>query len=256
LRRQSTAGGGATRRARRAKPDPARPRHAAPAAKNEAAGLSDLAAATAAERLAAILPLLEQTYPTATTALRWQDPVQLLVATILSAQCTDVRVNQVTPALFARLPDAAALAAAPATELEALVRTTGFFRNKAKAIKGACQQLVERHDGKVPRSMEAMLELPGVARKTANVVLGTAFGLATGVVVDTHVKRLAARLGLTAEQDPDKIERDLMALVPQARWISFSHQLILHGRALCHARKPECRSCPLAPHCPSAGTLG
>ena len=211
--------------------------------------------ATAAERMPTILRLLDETYPGATTALDWKDPVQLLVATILSAQCTDVRVNQVTPQLFARFPDAAALAAAPIDELEGLIRTTGFFHNKAKAIKGTAQRLVERHGGEVPRSMEATLELPGVARKTANVVLGTAYALPTGIVVDTHVKRVAARLGLTTEEDPEKIERDLMQLLPQDRWIGFSHQLILHGRAICQARRPQCESCSLAPHCPSAGTF-
>jgi len=204
-------------------------------------------------RLAAIQRLLDEAYPEPTTALDWREPVQLLVATILSAQCTDERVNQVTPALFARFPDAAALAEAPIEELERLVHTTGFFRNKAKAIQGAAKLLVERHGGEVPRSMEAMLELPGVARKTANVVLGTAYGLTTGIVVDTHVKRLATRLGLTTEEDPEKIERDLMALVAKERWIALAHELILHGRAICHARRPACPGCLLAPHCPSAG---
>jgi endonuclease III len=210
---------------------------------------------SAKERLPAILKALEETYPNATTALEWKDPVQLLVATILSAQCTDVRVNQVTPALFARFPDAEALASAPIADLEELIRTTGFFRNKAKAIKAAAKLLAERHGGEVPRSMEAMLELPGVARKTANVVLGTAYQLATGVVVDTHMKRVAARLGLTTEEDPEKIERDLMQLVPQERWVRFSHVMVLHGRHICQARKPLCETCPLAPCCPSAGTF-
>jgi endonuclease-3 len=205
-------------------------------------------------RVARILDLLERSYPEPTTALDWKTPLQLLVATILSAQCTDERVNKVTPALFRRYPDAASLAAAEIGELEQLIHSTGFFRNKAKAIKGAAAAIAEQHGGKVPRSMEQMVELPGVARKTANVVLGTAYGLATGVVVDTHVKRVSGRLGLTGHTDPNKIERDLMAAVPEERWIALGHQLILHGRALCQARKPSCGECPLAPHCPSAET--
>jgi endonuclease III len=211
--------------------------------------------AGAKERMPTILGALEETYPNATTALDWKDPVQLLVATVLSAQCTDVRVNQVTPALFARFPDAGALASAPIAELEELIRTTGFFHNKAKAIKAATKLLAERHGGEVPRSMEAMLELPGGARKTANVVLGTAYALPTGIVVDTHVSRVAGRLGLTSQADPVKIERDLMQLVPQERWVHFSHAMVLHGRHVCQARKPLCESCSLAPCCPSAGTF-
>jgi endonuclease-3 len=204
-----------------------------------------------AERLQRILELLAATYPGARTALRWDTPVQLLVATILSAQCTDERVNQVTPVLFATYPTAAALAAAPRAALEEIIRTTGFFRNKAKAIQGACKILATQHGGEVPRDLERLIQLPGVARKTANVVLGSAYGLATGVVVDTHVARLAARLALSAETDPQKIERDLMRLIPQERWIAFSLQTILHGRAVCQARKPRCGECSLAPHCPS-----
>lgn len=205
-----------------------------------------------ARRVARILEVLERTYPEPTTALDWDTPLQLLVATILSAQCTDERVNKVTPALFRRYPDAASLAAARTEELEQLIHSTGFFRNKAKSIKGAAAAVAERHGGEVPRSMEQMVELPGVARKTANVVLGTAYGLATGVVVDTHVKRLAGRLGLTAHTDPNKIEQDLMAQVPQERWIALGHLLILHGRAVCPARKPRCGECPLSRDCPSA----
>jgi endonuclease-3 len=203
-------------------------------------------------RVARILALLEESYPKATTALGYRSPLQLLCATILSAQCTDVRVNQVTPMLFAKFPDAASLAAAPAAELEEIIHSTGFFRAKAKSIKATCKLLAERHGGEVPRTMEAMLELRGVARKTANVVLGNAYGLTTGIVVDTHVRRLAERLGLSGQEDPEKIERELMAIIPEARWIAFSHQLILHGRAICVARKPRCGECPLAPHCPSA----
>jgi len=203
-------------------------------------------------RVRRILAALARAYPEATTALDWETPLQLLVATILSAQCTDERVNKVTPALFRRYPAAKDLAHAELAELERLIHSTGFFRNKAKAIKGAAAAIVERHDGEVPRSMEQMVELPGVARKTANVVLGTAHGLATGVVVDTHVRRLAGRLGLTAQDDPARIEQDLMAALARERWISFGHRLILHGRAVCQARKPRCAGCPLAPDCPSA----
>jgi endonuclease-3 len=210
------------------------------------------APAPAPERVAQLLSLLEELYPDARTALAYRTPLELLVATILSAQCTDERVNRVTPELFAKYPDAAALAAAPTASLEAIIHSTGFFRAKARSIQGACKHLVKHHGGEVPRAMEAMLELPGVARKTANVVLGNAYGLATGIVVDTHVKRLAERLGLSAEQDPEKIERDLQAIVPEPAWIVFSHQLILHGRAVCVARKPRCAECRLAPSCPSA----
>jgi endonuclease-3 len=199
----------------------------------------------------AMFERLDRDYPGAVTALSYEGPLQLLVATILSAQCTDKRVNMVTPVLFERYPTAAALAAAATEELEEVIRPTGFFRNKARSIQGACRLLVERHGGEVPPSMEAMLELPGVARKTANVVLGNAFNLATGVVVDTHVRRLAGRLGWSAEEDPNKIERDLMALVPEERWILISHQLILHGRAVCQSRKPRCGACSLAELCPS-----
>jgi endonuclease-3 len=205
-------------------------------------------------RVRRILAALERTYPEANTALDWETPLQLLVATILSAQCTDERVNKVTPALFKRDPTAKALAGAETAELEEMIHSTGFFRNKAKAIKGAAAAIVEQHGGEVPRSMEQMVELPGVARKTANVVLGTAHGLATGVVVDTHVRRLAGRLGLSAQDDPVKIEQDLMAALPQEHWISFGHRLILHGRAICQARKPRCAECPLTDDCPSAET--
>jgi endonuclease-3 len=202
--------------------------------------------------VAQILAILERSYPDATTALRWETPLQLLVATILSAQCTDERVNKVTPGLFTAYPTARDLAEVPAEALEQVIRSTGFFRAKARSIKGACAVLAERYGGQVPRSIEQLVELPGVARKTANVVLGTAYGIPSGVVVDTHVSRLAGRLGLSAETDATKIERDLMRLIPQQRWIGFAHELILHGRAVCQARKPRCAECPLAPHCPSA----
>jgi endonuclease-3 len=200
----------------------------------------------------AILLELDRLYPAADCELDRKDAFQLLCATILSAQCTDERVNKVTPGLFARFPSPAAMAKAPPPELEELIRSTGFFRNKAKNLMGASRVLVERWGGRVPRSMAELLELPGVARKTANVVLGTAFGIADGVVVDTHVMRLSQRLGLTQSTTPEQIERDLMELIPRQRWILFSHQIIWHGRRVCFARKPNCDSCPLVPHCPSA----
>jgi len=204
------------------------------------------------ERVQAILSLLEGAYPDARTALDHQTPLQLLIATILSAQCTDERVNQVTPALFARYPDAAAFASASRLELEALVRPTGFYRNKAKSIQTCCADLVARHGGEVPRTLEELTALPGVGRKTANVVLGSAYGI-PGLVVDTHVARLSKRLGLTRETDAVKIEFALMPIVPRERWSVFSHWLILHGRRVCVARKPRCSVCPLAPHCPRTG---
>ncbi len=178
--------------------------------------------------------------------------MQLLVATILSAQCTDERVNRVTPALFKKYPDARALAGANRSDLEALVRSTGFFRNKAKSIQGAAQAIVSRHGGAVPKTMEELLELPGVARKTANVVLGTAFGIASGFVVDTHVGRLTRRMGLTKEEDPVKVEREMQSLLPQSRWILTAHRLIWHGRRVCKARNPDCGGCMVNKICPSA----
>jgi len=206
-------------------------------------------------RVRAILEQLRELYPDAKCALDFRSPLQLLVATILSAQCTDERVNKVTPALFAAYPDAAALAAAEPAALEKAIHSTGFFRNKAKSIRGAARMLVDNFGGEVPSTMEELLQLPGVARKTANVVLGTWFKKASGVVVDTHVHRVARRLQLTREEDPKKIERDLMGLLPQAEWINFSHRLIWHGRKLCAARKPKCDGCPLAEDCPSAGKI-
>ena len=199
-----------------------------------------------------ILEGLAALYPDADCELHWKDPYQLVVATILSAQCTDARVNMVTPELFRRWPDARALAKARPAELERVIQSTGFFRNKAKNLLGMARVLVEKHGGRVPRTMEEMLELPGVARKTANVVLGTAYGLPTGVVVDTHVHRLSRRLGLTRRDDPKKIELDLMKKVPSEQWIAFAHRLIWHGRRVCDARRPRCDACTLAPHCPSA----
>jgi len=208
-----------------------------------------------AARVEAILAGLETLYPDVDCELDRESPFQLLCATILSAQCTDERVNKVTPELFRRFPDAASMAAASLGELEEIIRSTGFFRQKAKSLKGTAALLAER-GGDLPRSIAELTRMPGVARKTANVVLGTAYGIAEGVVVDTHVQRLSLRLALTRKTDPKGIEQDLMKVVPQDRWIRFSHQLIWHGRRVCFARKPECGSCLLAPHCPSAGREG
>ncbi|MCU7241822.1 MAG: endonuclease III [Microcystis sp.] len=201
-----------------------------------------------------ILSNLKRLYPEATCSLNYQTPVQLLVAVILSAQCTDERVNKVTPALFARFPDAKSLAFAEREELETLIRSTGFYRNKAKNIQGACQKILKDFQGEVPKTMEELLTLPGVARKTANVVLAHAYGIIEGVTVDTHVKRLSNRLGLTTNNDPVKIERDLMALLPQPDWETFSISIIYHGRAVCKARNPACFSCQLATLCPAANS--
>ncbi len=198
------------------------------------------------------LRLLSGEFPGAATALTFQNPFQLLVATILSAQCTDERVNKVTPALFARCPTAADYAAIPTAELEALIQSTGFFRNKAKSIIGCSRALVERHGGEVPPDMEALVALPGVGRKTANVVLGQAFGVVSGVVVDTHVHRVSRRLGWTKADQPDRIEQDLMELFPKENWIEVGSVLILHGRRTCMARKPLCPSCAVRNLCPSA----
>jgi endonuclease-3 len=203
------------------------------------------------QRALEVLVILKRLYPDATCSLNYETPVQLLVATILSAQCTDERVNKVTPALFTRYPDAKALAYADREELEKLVHSTGFYRNKAKNIQGACQKIMEEFGGEVPQQMEQLLSLAGVARKTANVVLAHAFGIIQGVTVDTHVKRLSQRLGLTKETDPVKIERELMKLLPQPDWENFSISIIYHGRAVCNARKPICSNCDLAHICPS-----
>ncbi|MDA0674295.1 MAG: endonuclease III, partial [Cyanobacteria bacterium] len=195
---------------------------------------------------------LKRLYPDATCSLDYETPVQLLVATILSAQCTDERVNKVTPALFARFPTAEAMATAPPEALEALVKSTGFYRNKAKNIRAACEKIVAEFDGAVPQRMEDLISLPGVARKTANVVMAHAFGINAGVTVDTHVKRLSNRLGFTQHDNPVKIERDLMKLLPQADWENWSIRLIYHGRAVCMARNPACDRCELADLCPAA----
>jgi endonuclease-3 len=208
-----------------------------------------------ATRMIAIADELERLYPEVRCELDFETPFQLLVATILSAQCTDKRVNMVTPALFARFPDAARMAKAPPGELEALIKSTGFYRNKAKNILGAARTLVERFSGEVPRTMDQLLELPGVARKTGNVVLGSGFGLAEGIAVDTHVIRLTGRWGVTTHDDPVKIERDLCALLPRDRWTRVGHQIIWHGRRVCEARSPKCDVCTLTKLCPSAFKL-
>lgn len=201
----------------------------------------------------AIDQALAAAYPDAWCELRYQDRFQLLVATILSAQCTDARVNQVTPALFARFPNAAALAAADPAELESLIRSTGFFRAKAKALRAMAQVLCERHGGEVPATMAELTALPGVGRKTANVILGTACGIAAGIVVDTHVARVSRRLGLTGSSDPERTEQDLMRAFPVESWIVLAHRLIIHGRRVCTARRPACQRCPLATLCPRIG---
>jgi endonuclease-3 len=204
------------------------------------------------QRTEEILARLAREYRGTRTALDHRNPYELLVATILSAQCTDKRVNEVTPALFRRFPAPADLAGASLAEIEELVRTTGFFRNKARALLGLGLALMAEHGGEVPSTMEELRRLPGVGRKTANVVLGNGFGINAGVVVDTHVQRLARRLGLTAESDPEKIERDLMELVPRREWTLWSNLLIAHGRKVCQARRPRCAVCVVAELCPSA----
>jgi endonuclease-3 len=204
---------------------------------------------TRASRVTALLDALQQTYPNAVCALHHRSAWQLTVATILSAQCTDVRVNLVTPALFRAFPTPKAMAAASLPELEELIRTTGFFRNKAKSIQGAGRIITEEFHGKVPQTMPELLRIPGVARKTANVVLGTWFHIADGIVVDTHVLRISRRLGLTKETTPEKVERDLMRLIPHPQWIDFTHRIIAHGRKVCVARKPRCADCLLEPLC-------
>ena len=203
------------------------------------------------QKIAAILPKLKKMYPLAKCSLDYRDPFQLIIATILSAQCTDERVNKVTPQLFKKYPTPKALAAAEQGELEKDIQSTGFFRNKAKSLRGMAAGVVEKHQGQVPQTMEELTHLPGVGRKTANVVLGNAFHIAEGVVVDTHVARVSARLALTKQADPVKIEQDLMQIVPREDWTLFSHLLIFHGREICIARKPKCSICPLLPHCPA-----
>jgi endonuclease-3 len=208
-----------------------------------------------ARRVFEIIRLLEQEYGEAECALHREDAYQLLVATILSAQCTDARVNMVTPALFRRFPDPYALAQAELDELQEIIRSTGFFRNKARSLQGSGRRLVDEFDGEVPSNMPDLLKLPGVARKTANVVLGTAYGIASGVVVDTHVGRLSRRLGLTHQKTPVKVEKDLMGMIPREEWINFAHRLIHHGRRVCQSRRPRCGECAFADLCPRVGVL-
>ena len=198
-----------------------------------------------------LLKRLDEAYPQAACALKYQTPLQLLIATVLSAQCTDERVNKVTPALFERYATAKDFAEADLEALQEAIRPTGFYKNKAKAIKAFCRKIVDEHGGELPNSLEALVKLPGVGRKTANLVLGEIYHL-PGIVVDTHVRRLAKRLGLTRHDDPNKIEQDLMRLIPKERWSRFSHQLIHHGRQVCKARKPACDTCILNDLCPSS----
>lgn len=210
---------------------------------------------SARKRIGPIVRILRRAYPRSRTALAYGNPLQILVATILSAQCTDERVNSLTPALFRKYRTAADFAAADRTELESEIRPTGFFRNKAKSIVGAASRIVSDYGGAVPGTMEELLTLPGVARKTANIVLAAGFGRAEGIAVDVHVARLAGRLGLSREKVPEKIERDLLRIVPRGDWLDFNFMLVNHGRAVCQARKPRCPECTLRRLCPSAGTI-
>src|SRR5579864_8347691 len=219
---------------------------AAPKSRKSRGGSED---PTNPKRVAAILAKLDEAYPAATCELKHENAFQLLISTILSAQCTDVRVNQVAETLYKKYTTPEAFAHANPTELEQEIRPTGFFRNKTKSIMGAGKAILERFGGQVPRTMEEMLTLPGAARKTANVVLGTAFGIASGIVVDTHVIRISNRLDLTRNEDPKKIEQDLMKVIPKEKWILFSHQIIWHGRRVCFARRPKCIECNLEKIC-------
>ena len=219
--------------------------------KNRAASRGGTPDPTNPKRVAAILARLDEAYPEAICELKHANPLQLVISTILSAQCTDVRVNQVTESLYKKYPNAKAFAYANPAELEQEIRPTGFFRNKTKSVIGASKAIVEKFGGEVPRTMEEILTLPGVARKTANVVLGTAYGIPSGVVVDTHVLRLSRRLELTKHEDPKNVEQDLMKILPKDKWIQFSHQLIWHGRRVCVARNPKCIQCNLESICNS-----
>jgi endonuclease-3 len=230
------------------KSSPAKSKTAKPAKKSSPAKAA-LAAGTEPKRVAAILAKLHEAYGNATCELKHENAFQLLISTILSAQCTDVRVNQVAETLYKKYPDAKAFAYATPSELEQDIRPTGFFRNKTKSVMGASKAILEKFGGQVPRTMEEILTLPGVARKTGNVVLGTAYGIASGVVVDTHVLRLSNRLDLSRNEDPKKVEQDLMKIIPKEKWIQFSHQLIWHGRRVCHARKPKCIECNMESLC-------
>jgi endonuclease III len=230
------------KRATKKKSTPAKKRTAKPLKTAKAAKPAQ-AAGTDPQRVAAILAKLDEAYPDATCELKHENAFQLLISTILSAQCTDVRVNQVAETLYKKYPDAKAFAYATPSELEQEIRPTGFFRNKTKSVMGASKAILEKFGGQVPRTMEEILTLPGVARKTGNVVLGTAYGIASGVVVDTHVLRLSNRPDLSRNEDPKKVEQDLMEIIPREKWIQFSHQLIWHGRRVCHARKPKCIEC-------------
>ncbi len=240
---KSTKKKSANSKAIRAKARPAKPARSSKAARPmRAAGIDP-------QRIAAILAKLDEAYPNATCELNHKNAFQLLIATILSAQCTDVRVNQVTQTLFKKYPDPKAFAYATPSELEQEIRPTGFFRNKTKSVMGASKGIIENFGGEVPRTMEQILTLPGVARKTANVVLGTAYGIPSGIVVDTHVQRITNRLDLTRNEDPKKIEQDLMQVISKDKWILFSHQIIWHGRRICQARKPKCVECNLESLC-------
>jgi endonuclease-3 len=227
---------------------PAKSKAARPAKPAKVSKLSR-AAGTDPQRVAAVLAKLDEAYGNATCELKHENAFQLLISTILSAQCTDVRVNQVAETLYKKYPDAKAFAYATPSELEQDIRPTGFFRNKTKSVMGASKAILEKFGGQVPRTMEEILTLPGVARKTGNVVLGTAYGIASGVVVDTHVLRLSNRLDLSRNEDPKKVEQDLMKIIPQEKWIQFSHQIIWHGRRVCHARKPKCIECNMESLC-------
>ena len=210
---------------------------------------------SAKERIPEIVKILRKHYPATCTALHFETPLQILVATILSAQCTDERVNMITPSLFKKYPTAQEFAKARQEELELEIRSTGFFRNKAKNIIGAAQMICADFGGKVPDTMEDLIRLPGVARKTANIVLSSGYKKAEGIAVDTHVKRLSERLGLSTQTDPEKIEKDLMAIVPKKDWLDFNYLLVNHGRAICIARKPKCPECPVQKLCPAAKKL-
>jgi endonuclease-3 len=246
----ATAGRTSQEKKRRGRPDKA---PAGKLVRKPARGAATAKVADRRAQAARVVERLKADYPAAACALEHESPFELLVSTILSAQCTDERVNKVTPELFRRWPTAREMAVAPIKQLEKTIQSTGFFRNKAKNIKAASRDIVDKHGGELPRDMEQMVALAGVGRKTANVVLGTAFGMATGVVVDTHVTRLSRRLGLTKHTDPTKIEQDLIELLPNSEWVDFAHRMIHHGRQICTARKPKCPICSMNAFCPKIG---